>query len=67
MTTVIMDENGGVPALSRLGAAFRAEHARRDFTAAQVEHAFQTALGVSFQHVVAEARAYAARAVAVGN
>jgi hypothetical protein len=67
MTHVIMDENGGVPALSRLGAAFRAEHARRDFTAAQVEHAFRTALGVSFQHVVAEARAYAARAVAVGG
>ncbi len=66
MTTVIM-ANGGVPALSRLGAAFRAEHARRDFTAAQVEHAFQHALGVSFQHIVAEAHAYTARAVLAGG
>ena len=66
MTTVIM-ANGGVPALSRLGAAFRAEHARRDFTAAQVEQAFQRALGVSFQHIVAEAHAYTARAVLAGG
>lgn len=67
MTTVIMQENGGVPALSRLGAAFRAQHARRDFTAAQVEHAFQRALGVSFQHIVAEAHAYTTRAVLAGG
>jgi hypothetical protein len=66
MTTVIM-ANGGVPALSRLGAAFRAQHARRDFTAAQVEHAFQRALGISFQHIVAEAHAYTARAVLAGG
>ncbi len=67
MTHVILQQNGGVPALRRLGAAFRAEHARRDFTAAQVERAFQRGLGVSFAHVVAEAHAYATRAVLAGN
>jgi hypothetical protein len=63
MTHAIMDESGGVPALARLGAAFRAQHARRDFTAAQVERAFRSALGVSFQRVVAEAHAYAYQAL----
>lgn len=67
MTAVIMEEHGGVPGLRRLGAAFRAQHARRDFTAVQVEHAFQRALGVSFQRVVAEAHAYTARAVLAGG
>jgi hypothetical protein len=67
MTNVILQQNGGVPALRRLGAAFRAEHARRDFTAAQVEGAFQRALGVSFARVVAETHAYATRAVLAGN
>ena len=67
MTHAIMTENGGVPALRRLGAAFRAEHARRDFTAAQVQQAFRTGLGVSFGHVVAEAHAFASRVVAAGG
>ena len=67
MTHAIMTENGGVPALRRLGAAFRAEHAHRDFAATQVEHAFRAALGVSFGHVVAEAHAFASRVVAAGG
>ncbi len=67
MTHAIMAQNGGVPALRRLGAAFRAEHARRDFTAAQVEHAFRSALGVPFERVVAEAHAFASRVVAAGG
>jgi len=67
MTAVIMNEHGGVPALRRLGAAFRAEHARRDFTAAQVERAFERGLGVSFQQVVAEAHALTARTVLGGG
>ena len=67
MTTVIMDGHGGVPALRRLGAAFRAEHARRDFTAAQVEQAFRRGLGVSFQRIVTEAHALTDRAVLGGG
>src|SRR5205085_5707803 len=61
MTHAILDRNGGVPALRRLGAAFRAQHARRDYTAAQVERAFHRALGVSFERVVRESRAYTRR------
>ena len=63
MTHAILDRNGGVPALRRLGAAFRAQHARRDYTAAQVERAFHRALGVSFERVVRESRAYTRRTV----
>ena len=63
-----MDENGGVPALRRLGAAFRAEHARRDFTAAQVERAFQQRRSACrSQRVVAEAHAFAARPCSRGG
>jgi hypothetical protein len=58
MTHVIVARHGGVDALRRLGAAFRAEHARRDFTAAQVRDAFRRGLGVSFERVAAEAYAY---------
>jgi hypothetical protein len=67
MTHVILTENGGVRGLARLGAAFRAEHARRDFTAGQVEHAFRSALGVSFQRVVAEAHTFALQMVLQGD
>jgi hypothetical protein len=67
MTHVIVTENGGIPALARLGAAFRAMHARRDFTAAQVEHAFRSALGVSFPTVVAEAHAFTRSIVLQGD
>jgi hypothetical protein len=67
MTHVIMTENGGVAGLRRLGAAFRAEHARRDFTAAQVQDAFRTGLHVSFGRVAAEARAYVTRLVLAGG
>jgi hypothetical protein len=67
MTHVIVTEHGGVPALARLGAAFRAEHARRDFTAAQVERAFRAALGTSFQQVVAQAHAFARQMVLQGD
>jgi hypothetical protein len=67
MTHAIMADNGGVPALRRLGAAFRAQHARRDFTAAQVERAFRAALGVSFQRVESEAHGYANQVVAGGG
>jgi hypothetical protein len=67
MTAVITARHGGVAGLRRLGAAFRAEHARRDFTAAQVEHAFQRALGVSFQRVVAETHAFVRRMVLAGG
>ena len=61
MTHVIMDEYGGVPALARLGAAFRRYGGPIRFTKAQVDHAFQRALGVPFSRVVAEAHAYAYR------
>jgi hypothetical protein len=67
MTHVIMTENGGVAGLRRLGAAFRAEHARRDFTAAQVQRAFSRGLHVSFGRVAAEARAYVTRQVLAGG
>jgi hypothetical protein len=67
MTHVIMIENGGVAGLRRLGAAFRAEHARRDFTAAEVQRAFRTGLHVSFARVAAEARAYVTRLVLAGG
>ena len=67
MTHAIMTQDGGVMALRRLGAAFRAQHARADFTAAQVERAFQSALGVSFQQVEAQAHAYANQVVAEGG
>jgi hypothetical protein len=63
MTDAIVDRHGGVAALRRLGAAFRAEHASRDFTAAQVGEAFRRALGVPFARVAADARAYTRRAV----
>ncbi len=61
MTHVIVARHGGVAALHRLGAAFRAQHARRDFTAAQVRAAFRRGLGVPFDRVEAEAHAYTGR------
>ena len=66
MTHVIVARHGGVDGLRRLGAAFRAEHVRRDFTAAQVRAAFQRALGASFDQVEAEAHAYARAALLTG-
>ena len=66
MTHAIVTDHGGVPALARLGAAFRSEHAHRDYTPAQVEHAFRSALGASFQSVATEAHAYAHRMVLDG-
>ena len=65
MTHVIVDEHGGVPALARLGAAFRRDGGPRVFTPAQVDHAFRAALGVPFVKVVAEARAYTYRALGI--
>jgi hypothetical protein len=65
MTHVIMDEHGGVPALARLGATFRRYGGPLTFTAAQVDHAFQAALGVPFARVVAEAHAYTYRTLGV--
>jgi hypothetical protein len=66
MTHVIVARHGGVDGLRRLGAAFRAEHVRRDFTAAQVRAAFQRALGASFDQVEAEAHAYARATLVTG-
>jgi hypothetical protein len=66
MTHVIVARHGGTDALRRLGAAFRAEHARRDFTAAQVHDAFRRGLGVSFERVEAEAHAYARETLLTG-
>jgi hypothetical protein len=57
MVQQIVKRHGGVAALKRLGRAFTDMHARRQFTATQVETAFQRSLGVSFQQVVDEARA----------
>jgi hypothetical protein len=57
MVQQIVKRHGGVAALKRLGQAFTAMHAGRQFAATQVETAFQTALGVSFEQVVREARA----------
>jgi hypothetical protein len=58
MTQQIVDHHGGVAALRRLAAAFKARaHPRRDFTTADVDAAFIQALGVSFDQVVAEAHA----------
>jgi hypothetical protein len=67
VTHVIVARHGGVDALRRLGAAFRAQHARRDFTAAQVRAAFRRGLGVSFDHLVAEAHAYTRETVWAGG
>jgi len=65
MTRVIMDEHGGVPALARLGAAFRRYGGPLRFTPAQVDHAFRAALGVPFATVVAEAHAYTYRTLGI--
>ena len=65
MTHVIVDEHGGVPALARLGAAFRRYGGPLDFTATQVDHAFRSALGVPFAQVVAEAHAYTYRTLGI--
>jgi hypothetical protein len=54
---VILVRHGGAPALRRLGRAFN--HTGSDITAADVQHAFRRALGVSFASVVGEAHAYA--------
>jgi hypothetical protein len=56
----IIQHHGGPAAIGRLAHAFNAFHVKRDYTAAQVEEAFQNGLGVSFQQVAAEAHAYAA-------
>jgi hypothetical protein len=56
MTRAIV-ERFGRAGVVRLGAAFRAERVRRDFTAAEVERAFRRGLGVSFADVAARARA----------
>ena len=66
MTHVIVTRHGGVDGLRRLGAAFRAEHARHDFTAAQVHTAFRRGLGVSLERVEAEAHAYARETLLTG-
>jgi hypothetical protein len=65
MTHVIMDEHGGVPALARLGAAFRRYRGPTRFTKAQVNGAFERALGVPFSRIVAEAHAYAYRTLGI--
>jgi hypothetical protein len=65
MTHVIMDEHGGVPALARLGAAFQRYGGPPKFTAAQVDHAFRSALGVPFSRIVAEVHAYTYRVLGV--
>lgn len=65
MTHVIMDKHGGVPALARLGAAFQRYGGPLRFTAAQVDHAFRSALGVPFSRIVAEAHAYTYRVLGV--
>jgi hypothetical protein len=67
MTQVIMDEHGGVPALARLGASFRRYGGPIRFTKAQVNHAFERALGVPFARVVAEAHAYAYRTLGIAG
>ena len=59
-TAAIIENHGGPAAIVRLAHAFNAFHVKRDYTATQVEEAFQNALGVSFQQVAAEAHAYAA-------
>ncbi len=56
MVQQIVARHGGVPALRRLAAAFRARAGDRDFTPTEVDAAFVQALGVSFDQVVAEAR-----------
>jgi hypothetical protein len=66
MTHVIVTRHGGVDALRRLGAAFRAQHVHRDFTAEQVRAVFAHALGVSFDQVEAEAHAYARATLLTG-
>ena len=59
MAHVIIASHGGVPALRRLGRAFR-NASGGDFTPAQVHAAFRRALRVSFDSVLAEAHAYVA-------
>ena len=60
MSAVIIEQHGGVPALARLARAYRSFH-RNHYSPDQVRTAFQQALGVSFDTVVAEAHAYANR------
>ena len=60
MSAVIIEQHGGVPALARLSRAYRSFH-RDHYSPDQVRAAFQQALGVSFDTVVAEAHAYADR------
>jgi hypothetical protein len=57
MVQQIVARHGGVPALRRLAAAFRARVGKRDFTPTEVDAAFVQALGVPFDQVVAEAHA----------
>jgi hypothetical protein len=57
MVETIVDRHGGVPALKRLAAAFRARSSGDEYSAADVESAFSSALGVSFSQVAAEAQA----------
>jgi hypothetical protein len=62
MTAVILTRYGGPAALGRLAAAYRAMGNKALYTPAQVRSAFQTALHVPFDTVVAEARALVASA-----
>jgi hypothetical protein len=57
MVQQIVAHHGGISALRRLGAAFARQPTRRDFSPSEVDAAFRQALGVSFDQVVAEARA----------
>jgi hypothetical protein len=58
MVQQIVAHHGGVPALRRLGQAFAMQAGgRRDFTEAEVDAAFRSAVGVPFSTVVAEAHA----------
>jgi hypothetical protein len=61
MITVILQRHGGAHGLERLANAFTRMHVTgAQYSAAQVQQAFQQGLGVSFDQVVAEAHAYAA-------
>jgi hypothetical protein len=55
MVQQIVAQHGGISGLRRLAAAFEERVGKRDFTARQVDAAFNQALGVSFAQVQAEA------------
>jgi hypothetical protein len=62
MVHVIVGSHGGAPALIRLGKAFKRMRVTpgQRYTSEQLDQAFRTALGVTFDTVAAEARAYVA-------